>query len=438
MRRHLDRRTLLRGVGAALALPWLEAMAPAGRAAVGPRRVLWVYMPNGMPMGAWRTSPLRPEAGPLLAPLAPLKERTLVLHNLAQDAARAHGDGPGDHARACASFLTGVRPLKQDGAVRAGISADQIAARAVGARTRIRSLQLGGDDSAQSGQCDSGYACAYTSNLSWAGPVTPAGKDSDPRRVFERLFAGGDGGLSPEQRQERARRRSSLLDLVREDARRLEGVVGGADRRRLEEYQEGVRELERRLQGLAAGDSAAGLPPGATPPGAPASHGERVKLLYEVLALAFETDTTRMATFLLANEGSNKSYPFLGVPEGHHDLSHHGKDGRKLGQWERVCRFHVEAFAELALRLAAMPEGEGSVLDQSMLLLGSAISDGDRHNHDDLPVCIVGSGGGTIRTGRHVRYPRETSLNGVHLALLERMGVGGARLGDASGALDLG
>jgi len=436
----LDRRTLLRGTAVALALPWLEAMLPraraAGFAADAPRRLFYAYAPNGMRMDAWTSAPGF-QLGRLLAPLAPASSEVLVIRGLAQDAARPYQDGPGDHARAAAAFLTGVHPLKSDGQVLAGVSADQFAAQAVGERTRLRSLQLGCDGAATSGNCDSGYACAYTSHLSWSGPRTPAGKEHDPRAVFERLFLDEGDPAFVETREQRARRRKSVLDWVRADARRLGAQLGADDRHKLDEYESGVRELERRIERLLAGSDAAagGLP--RQPAGIPEDFAEHVRVMYELAALALITDVTRVGTFLVTNEGSNRSYPFAEVPEGHHEMSHHGGDATKLAQWEKICAFHCARFGAFIEQLRAAKEGEGSVLSRTLAVFGSGISDGNNHNHDDLPIVLVGGSALGVKGGRELSLGRETSLNRLHLALLEKLGVHETRLGDASELLPL-
>lgn len=441
MRQPIDRRTLLRGAAVALSLPYLEAMLPRARAACAgqdkPPRLFYAYVANGIP-----TAALRPGPGfqleRLLAPFAPASSELLVIRGLAQDTARPYADGPGDHARAAAAFLTGVHPLKSDGQVLVGISADQLAAQAVGERTRLRSLQLGCEGAATSGNCDSGYACAYTSHMSWSGPRTPAGKEHDPRVVFERLFLDQGQPAFGETREERAVRRKSVLDFVREDTAALQRHLGAEDKRKLDEYQSGVRELERRIERLLAGGEAAkaaGLPQ--QPAGIPEDFAEHVRVLYELAALAFQTDATRVGTFLVANEGSGRSYPFAGVPEGHHEMSHHGGDATKLAQWEKICAFHATQFAAFVEKLRAASEGESNVLAHTLAVFGSGISDGNRHNHDDLPIVLLGGSALGVKGGRELVLEKETSLNRLHLALLEKMGAPQTRLGDATEPLAL-
>jgi hypothetical protein len=315
-----------------------------------------------------------------------------------------------------------------------------VIAAAIGARTRFRSLELGCEGGRQSGQCDSGYACAYSSNIAWQDETTPAAKETNPRLVFDRLFRGGEDGESARARAEREARKMSVLDFVRADAKRLRGKLGAEDRRRLDAYESGIRELERRLE-FRAEDELAGVPgvPGvpdsARPASIPDGYAEHVDRMSDLLALAFQTDTTRVATFMLADEGSNKSYGFLGAPEGHHTLSHHDGDVEKQRKIRDINRFHVERLAYLLARLADVREGDRALLDSAMLVYGSGISDGQRHSHGDLPVLLIGGGGGTLRPGRHVRHPKDTPLNDLFLALFERMDVRVDSFGDGRAPL---
>jgi len=435
----LTRRHVLRGAGVALALPWLESLAPArapGVAPAPPLRFLFVMTPNGAQMDRWTPAEegTLAELPPTLEPLAPWREHVLVLSGLAHDGARAHGDGPGDHARAAAAFLTGAHPRKTAGSdLSVGVSIDQLLAAEIGSRTRLRSLELGTQAGRLGGQCDSGYACAYSSNISWRGPGTPAAKEIDPRLVFERLFGDGPPGESAAARAERLERRRSLLDSVREDTRALGPRLSSADRRRLEEYLAGVRELERRIQAAEEGRTLA--PEGARRPDAiPEAFAEHARLLEDLVALAFASDTTRVATLMLANEGSNRSYPELEVPEGHHELSHHGGDPAKRAKVATIDRHHVELVAHLVERLAQLPQGEGTLLDHTLILYGSAIGDGNRHNHDDLPLLLLGRGGG-VRAGRHLRFPGETPCANLFVTLLDLAGVPRTAFGDSTGAL---
>jgi hypothetical protein len=441
----MSRRTILRGLGTAIALPWLEAMGPvasaagtgASAASAAPRRMAFFYVPNGVHMPDWTPvgggSALNlPE---ILRPLAPFHDDLLVLTGLTQDGAFAHGDGGGDHARSLASFLTGTHPLKTAGfGIKAGVSVDQLAASQVGKSTRFPSLELGIDRGAQAGNCDSGYSCAYSSNISWRSESTPMAKEINPQLVFERLFA---GQLSTETAEAKARRqayRKSVLDFALEDARLLRSKLGQVDRQKVDEYLTSVREIEGRLARVDKA-VAVDLKGVKHPTGVPRENQEHIRLMFDVLALAFQTDSTRIATFVYANEGSTKSYKFIGVPEGHHDLSHHGKDADKQAKIKKINIYHIEQFAYFLQKLRSIREGEGTVLDHSMIVYGSGISDGDRHNHDDLPILVAGKGGGTLKGGRHLVYPKNTPLNNLYLSMLERVGMPGSRLGDSTGPL---
>jgi hypothetical protein len=428
----VTRRAVLRGAGAALALPWLESLAPR---AEPPLRFLFVMTPNGAQMDRWRPTTEGPlgELPPTLAPLAPWRDSLLVLSGLTHDKARANGDGPGDHARAAATFLTAAQARKTAGAdLAVGVSVDQVLAEALGGATRLRSLELGTEAGRAGGECDSGYACAYSSNISWRRPGTPAGKELDPRRVFARLFLDGPRGETAEARAARLARRRSVLDGVRADVAALERRLAIPDRARLAEYLEGVRELERRLDPAVGSRAGEGL---AEPGGIPADFAGHVKLLGELVALAFTSDSTRVATLMLANEGSNRSYPELGAPEGHHELSHHGGDAEKRAKLAAIDRHHVELLAHLVAALAGAREGRGTVLDHTLVFYGSGIADGNAHAHHDLPLVLVGRGGG-LRTGRHLSCAPETPVANLFLALLARAGLARESFGDSSGPLE--
>ncbi len=444
MTRRINRRAVLRGVGASLALPWLEAMAPAiaragdsaRLAKATPRRMAFFYVPNGVHMSAWKPKTegkdfLLPD---ILKPLESRKDDLLVLSGLAQVRAFGNGDGPGDHARSLATFLTGMQALKTDGAnIRVGVSADQVAAQAIGKQTRFASLELGIDRGPQSGNCDSGYSCAYSANISWRSASTPMAKEINPRLVFERLFA-ADGGAN---RAKRDQYRLSILDFVNEDAQRLKNRLGSTDQRKLDEYLTSVRDLEVRLARVEQGSVAdAKAPDYPAPSGIPKDYAEHIRLMFDLLALAFQGDITRVATFMYANEGSTKSYAFMGVPEGHHDLSHHAGDPKKHEKIQKINLFHMEQFAYFLNKLASIREGDGTVLDHSMIVYGSGISDGNRHNHDDLPIIVAGKGNGTIKTGRHIVYPGQTPLNNLYLSMLDRLDVKIPALGDSKGRLN--
>jgi hypothetical protein len=433
----VDRRTVLRGLGAAVALPWLETLA--ARAAgpektTFPTRMAVLYVPNGKHMPDWTPKTEGPltELPATLEPLKAVKDDINILSGLTADKARAHGDGPGDHARALAAFLTGCQARKTDGTdIRLGTSADQVAASRIGDQTRLASLEIGCEPGAMAGNCDSGYSCVYSSTISWRSATTPNPKEVNPKLVFERLFGAGKDS----DRAKRNAKSKSVLDFVCEDASDLRRQLGGTDQRKLDEYFTAVREVEDRIARIEK------MPPVEVPAGTekptsmPAKYDEHMRIMCDLFVLAFQTDVTRITTFVLANEGSNRPYPFLGITDGHHYLSHHGRDAKKQAKIAQINKFHVTQLAYILTKLKAIPEGEESLLDHCMIAYGSANGDGDRHNHDDLPILLAGKGSGTIKTGRHVRYPRETPLNNLWLSMLDRMTVKVERLGDATGRL---
>ena len=437
----LDRRALLRGAGACLALPWLDAMLPAMSRAPRPRaRAVFVFAPNGVNMDRWRVRDAfgAAGAGPTLAPLASLRERATVFGGLEIDGGKSHGDGPGDHARAVASFLTCAHPRKTGGAdLRAGVSVDQEIARRLAGPEPFRSLELGMEHGRSAGVCDSGYSCAYSNNISWSAPDQPVAKETDPRAVFARMFGDPAAALDEEQRRVARSRKRSLLDLVRADAAALRGTLGAADRRKLEQYLDSVRALEQRLD-QADRDQAemlADVPEGLMDTGA--SDVERLRLMYEVVALALATEQTRVVTLMLGNGGSNRSYRFLDVPEGHHSLSHHGGVEDKTEKLARIDRFHVEQLAAFAARLAAEQSGEHDLLHDTMVLFGSGISDGNRHNHDDLPMLLIGEGGGAAAGRGYLELGRRTPAADLYLAVMGAMGVEAEAFADSGGPLAL-
>jgi len=439
----LNRRTVLKGLGTALALPLFDAMIPlraraaTGAAVTAPRRMTFIFVPNGVHIPDWTPEQVGSdfELPKILEPLAPVKDQLLVFTNLAQQKAFANGDGPGDHARALASFLTGCQAYKTNGAnIRVGTSVDQVAAQQIGHRTRFASLELGVDKGAQSGNCDSGYSCAYSSNVSWRSPTQPVPKEIDPRAVFERLFGSANQKETAESRALRQKQKKSILDFVREDASALQRQLGGADQRKLDEYLSAVREVEQRIT-RSESEGARELPKFEQPDGIPKGHEEHMRLMCDLLVLAFQADLTRVSTFMFANAGSNRSYAFIDVPEGHHDLSHHGNDKKKQAKISKINQFHTRQLAYLVEKMKSVQEGDGTMLDHSMVAYGSGISDGNAHNHDKLPILLVGGAGGTLRTGRHIRYDEQTPLNNLWLSMLDRMDAGVDHLGDATGRL---
>ena len=407
----MSRRTILRGLGTAIALPWLEAMAPGNppgeRRRPGrrpsPKRMAFFYVPNGVHMPEWTPKGSGDDARAARDPsnpLAPFRDDLLVLTGLTQDGAFAHGDGGGDHARSLASFLTGTHPLKTAGlGIKAGVSVDQLAASKIGNATRFPSLELGIDRGAQAGNCDSGYSCAYSSNISWRSESTPMAKEINPQLVFERLFAGQLSARPPRSRPgatRTARVRPRLRPRGRQAAPGQARPGRPPEGRRVPDLGPRAGRPARARADKAVAVDLKGV---RRPTGIPRENPEHIRLMFDVLALAFQTDSTRIATFVYANEGSTKSYKFIGVPEGHHDLSHHGKDAEKQAKIKKINIYHVEQFAYFLAKLRSIREGDGTVLDHSMIVYGSGISDGDRHNHDDLPILVAGRGGGTIKGG---------------------------------------
>lgn len=431
----ISRRTMLRGVGVAMSLPWLEAMGQQAAAKAAPTRMACIFTPNGVNYDAWLKADAAGRFTGTLEAIEPVRRHVNVLTGLTLDRARANGDGPGDHARSSASFLTGQQARKTAGNdLRIGVSVDQFAAEQIGHRTRLPSIAMGCDQGRRAGNCDSGYSCAYSSNISWRDEDTPATKLIDPAAVFRRLF--GDG--EDRRAAERYHSRRSVLDYVLSESRRLESRLGMDDRRKLDEYQTGVRELERRIRDLQAADESR-LAPADTPEpeGIPDLVSEHIDIMYDMLALAFRTDTTRIATFMVGTGGSNRSHPELGISAGHHHLSHHKGDAEMVEQIRRIDRFHVERFARFVQSLADTPEGEGSLLDSCMIVHGSGISDGNRHNHEDLPLLFAGGMNGRAKLGRKIEHGRETPLCGLYLSMLRAMGCDVAEFGDASAPLPI-
>ena len=440
----LRRRTFLRGVGAAVALPLLDAMPLAGTplgavakaadgAATGPVRLAFNFFPNGVNTDAWfpKTEGAGWELTPTLEPLKDLRDDVTVLSGLAQRNAAALGDGGGDHARNAATYLTGVHPLKTSGAnLRAGRSVDQVAADRIGRETRLPSLELGVDRGRNAGSCDTGYSCAYSNNISWRSPSQPTAKEINPKLAFQRLF--GTGGAGDEAERRLADRRS-ILDLVADDAAALTKRVGSTDRQKLDEYFSSVRDVERRIERTLDAPPV-DVPKIKLPPGVPEDLSEHVGLMFDLQALAFRTDVTRVSTFMLANAGSGRSYPEVGVNDAHHHLSHHQSDARKLEQIAKIDRFLMEHFARFLKTLKETPDGPGTLLDNSLVLYGSAIRDGNRHDHADLPLILAGRGGGAVAPGKHRTFARDTPLNNLFLTLLDIAGAAGVdEFGDSTG-----
>lgn len=442
-----SRRAFLRGLGTAVALPMLESLRPAaalaGVAGAGkaPVRLAFMFVPNGVHMPDWTPAAEGAafELPYVLQPLQPHKNELLVLTGLTQDAGRANGDGAGDHARSAASWLTGAQPLKSEGAqIRAGISADQAAARVLGKQTRFPSLELGMEPGRQGGKCDSGYSCAYSNNISWLSETTPGTREINPREVFERFFSNGLPKEANESQKRRALYKRSVLDFVLTDAQELSRKVNGQDKQKLDEYLTAVREIELRVQQaeqqVAAANSGV-LSEYEIPEGIPESYEEHARLMIDMMVFAFQTDSTRVATCMLANEGSNRPYRNLNINRGHHELSHHQNNPENFRQIREINRFHIRQYAYLLNKLRSIPEGDGTLLDHSMVLFGAGLADGNRHEHDNLPLVLAGRGGGTLTPGRHLRYAPETPMCNLLLSMLERAGAPLPHFGDSTGAL---
>lgn len=447
----LSRRHLLRGAGVTLAMPLLDAMVPlsalaqsGGTKAVAPVRMAFLFVPNGMHMADWTPKTTGKDfALPyLMEPLEPLRDSLNVLSGLTQQNAFALGDGGGDHARSASAWLTGCHPVKTSGAnIKAGISADQIAAKYLGKGTRFPSLELGCERGGLAGDCDSGYSCAYSNSIAWRGESTPVAKETDPRLVFDRLFGidGGEGGIGTNDKN-RTLYQASVLDFVMDDARSLSKQLGGHDKQKLDEYLTGVRELERRLQLIArqnaqaagGGKSDIGI---VRPESLPADYGEHIRLMGDMMVLAFQADLTRVSTFMFANEGSNRSYKNIGIAEGHHEMSHHGRSEEKQAAIRKINRFHMEQLAYIAKKMQSIKEGNSTMLDNTMLVYGAGISDGDRHNHNDLPLLLLGKGGNKFKGNRHTQYPDGTPMTNLFLSMFDKVGVSVDKIGDSSGKL---
>lgn len=421
-RARLSRRTFLRGAGAAIALPFLEAMLPrsarAQAAAAAKRFVAW-YVPNGIEMPGWTpaTTGANYAMTPILSPLASLRSEVLVLSGLANLPARV--PVPGDHARGTGSFLTARTVRLTDGSdIENGISLDQRIAQFAGGTTTLPSLQLGAESGGSTGNCDSGYSCAYARNISWSGPQTPLAKETDPVSAFERLFQGRDASLSPEERERRRIERLSVLDAAGDDARRLRLELGGEDRHKLDEYLSGVRELELRLQ------SAGGGACEASEPADPANFRERVRAMADLIVLALRCDATRVVTFMQGNAGSNATFPWLGILDGHHQISHHQNDPTMLAQLRTIGTWEVEQFGYLLGQLGSVAEPTGgTLLDSSIVFFSSEIEDGNAHRHTNLPVLVAGRAGGALLPGRHVRFANNTPIANLYLTFLRAFGI---------------
>ena len=433
------RRTVLKGLGAAVTLPWLESIPvahAAAKASAPPTRIAYIYVPNGIHMQDWTPK----EVGSnfklpmILEPLSKVKKKLTVFTGLTHDKARANGDGPGDHARSAATFLTASQARKTHGAnIKVGVSVDQVAVQAVKGQTPLQSLELGIDRGANSGNCDSGYSCAYSANISWKTSTTPTAKEVNPRLVFERLF----GGQSDKDRLRREKYKKSVLDFVLAEAQGLRRKIGINDQRKIDEYLSSVREIEQRIQLTERKQIQNPDKSFKKPMGTPRGNQDHIRLMYDLMVLAFQADVTRVSTFMVANAGSNRTYRNIGVSGGHHSLSHHGNNREKQNKIRKINRYHVEQLAYFLEKMDSIKEANGSLLDNCMIMYGCAIGDGNRHNHDNLPVLVAGSGNGKMPTNRHIKYPRNTPLANLFVSMLQGFGAKADAFGDSTGSLKI-
>jgi hypothetical protein len=435
-RKSLPRRTFIKGVGASFALPLLDAMIPAATAepkiaAIGARRLGYVFMPMGCDESRWtpRSEDTLDKLSPILDSLAPVKDRTTVFTNMELRPAY-----PGSHATSNSSFLSAAKAkVTESTDYYLGTTADQVAAKQIGQQTQLPSLELARDLLQTVGQCDNGYACVYQNNLSWSSPTTPLPAEAHPRLVFETLF--GEGG-TPEERRAALRKRASLLDSIADDMNRLKRDLGTSDKARISEYLDSIREVERRIQKAEADTKDNPLPDLDRPMGVPAAFADHARLMFDLQLLAFQGDITRITTFQLARETSNRCYPEIGVSDPHHPLSHHGDDPEKIERMSKINAFHVSLFAEYLQKLQATPEGNGSLLDNVMLLYGSGIGNPNIHNHTNLPIIVAGGAANGMKGNRHIRYDKPTPLANLHLTLLDKAGVRLDSFGDSNGKID--
>jgi len=434
----ISRRTVLRGIGVTLSLPLLDAMVPAltasqKTAAKPVRRLGVVYHPNGVIYENWlpKGSGSTFEFSRVLSPFEAFRDRVVVVTGLADRQAEALGDGGGDHSRASGSYLTGVHVKKSDSMVLNGVSMDQIAARAFERETQLSSLQLTVDNNNLVGSCDTGYSCAYSNTLSWLTPTLPLISENDPRVVFERLFGSSDS-TDPRVRMARLRQDRSILDSVTSRVKQLQLKLGPDDNRKVSDYLESLRDVERRIQ-KAEEQSSRELPEVDRPVGIPDAFDEHVELLYDLQALAYQCDLTRVITFMYGREQSARTYPQIGISDPHHQLTHHQNDPEKLEKCTKIQVHHVTLFTKYLEKLRSIPDGEGTLLDNSVILFGAGLSNSDRHTHSPLPTVVVGGGAGTIKGGRHLIYPDQTPLTNLHVTLLDKIGVPVDRLGDSTG-----
>jgi hypothetical protein len=437
-------------MGTVVALPMLEAMLPgtkllgstvagsaaATTAAAFPKRLAFIYTPNGVNMAQWAPEKVGADytLSPTLAPLAPHQADINILSGLAHKNAFGLGDGGGDHARASATYLTGCHPKKSASDIHAGISVDQVAANTIGDKTRLPSLELSCDRGQEAGSCDSGYSCAYQFNISWRSETQPMNPEIEPKQAFQRLFGGGTTKEALAAQAQRDHYDQSVLDLVQDQAKGLESKLGTTDRRKLDEYFTSIRDVEQRIK-------MNGIAPPIVPDGAMGDMNadytfeREMRLMFDLMALSFQTDTTRVSTFIVSHDGGNRPYPFIGVAQGHHHISHHRNQPDALARLAIIDNWHVKQFAYFLDKLKSIKEGDGNLLDNSMIVYGAGISDGNSHSHDDLPTVLAGRAGGAITPGRHLQFDGDHMTN-LYVSLLNRMGVSTQRFGDSTGALE--
>jgi Protein of unknown function (DUF1552) len=439
-RHTLPRRTFLRGMGTAVALPFLDAMTPAlakaAQAGKAPVRMAFVYVPNGMDMRHWNPTyeGRLTDLPQTLQPLAQHKDDILLLGNLTHNTGRALLDGAGDHGRCSGSYLTGVQVKKSISDIKASVSCDQLVANQIGHHTRFASLEVGLEDGRQAGDCDSGYSCAYTNNLAWKSETQPLPPILDPRALFERLFGTGVH-LTPEETARRAKYRRSILDFVTSDTKKLQSTLGPTDNRKLDEYLSSIREVERQL--IKAESESIQIDPGMEKPyGVPPDFGEHFKLMSDMMTIAFQADLTRVVTFMMTREGTSRAYREIGIPDGHHPCTHHQGKPELMEKVTQINEYHTKQLAGWLQNMKSIKEGDSNLLDNSMIVYGAGLSDGNRHLHEDLPTLLIGKGGNFFKPGRRVIFRKETPMSNFHLTLMDRMGVHVEQFGDASGPLD--
>jgi hypothetical protein len=438
-RKPMGRRTMLRGMGTAMALPLLDAMVPSAKAmeegAAARKRLQVIYTPNGMMMENWtpKTAGEGYELSPILKPLEPYRDKFTVFSNLGHVQAEALGDGAGDHGRCCGGYLTATHVKKTEGAdITAGVSMDQLVAKRFGEQTQIPSIEVGLEPPSLVGSCDSGYSCAYTNTLSWSSASTPLPVTINPREVFERLFGDGDS-LDAKSRLAQLRRQASILDFVAQDAKRMSRTMGASDKHKLDEYLTSVRDIEKRIQKVEQGGTeTTKLPAYARPSGVPDAFEDYSHMMIDLQVLAMQADITRVSSFMVGREVSGRSYPEIGVPDAHHPLSHHGHDPEKIAKLTKINTLHMQQVAYYLKRMTETKEGEGNLLDHTLVMAGASLADPNNHDHRGLPVIVAG---GLIKGNRHVIAEKDTPMANMMLSLMDTLGVHADSIGDSTGRL---